>query len=151
MKLRFRCVLLVATLGFLPATLVASDDLLFSASDFPKLAGGVPIEKAGEYTVKIWSPSGISWSMKTRAPRSPSRPTVESQDDAPRWTTLEKVAISAGKPLVVNVEKASFEPEEIIGNYSTGKQRTKASPATIPVPAAMVSLNPTPTSRRIST
>lgn len=137
MNLSLPRLLLVAAALLSPTNLLASDDLLFTASDFPKLVHGVPVEKPGEYTIKIWSPAKISWTMTTDGSKVRLLPKTEGTDETPRWTALERVSLTSGKPLIVEVEKASFVPEEINGSYQSGKQTRRGATNNVPVPVAM--------------
>jgi len=120
-----------------------SNSFVFSASDFPSLANGFKVQTSGEYTVKVWSPAKVGWTIAADDAGFVLTPKVEGQDETPRWTTLGPVALKADGPASIKVSKASFVPMEIIGHYDTERQTTKPSPATVPVPAVMtLSMDP---------
>ena len=144
MTMLFRACLIAA----LAASASRADDppsttFVLNASDYPALAKQFQVGKSGEYTIKIWSPAKVGWTISADGTGFVLTPKVEGNDETPRWTTLGPVALKADASATIQVAKASFVPIEIIGHYDTERQTTKASPATVPVPAVMtISLDP---------
>lgn len=81
----------------------ASPSLLFTASDFPALARGVPVPRDGEYAVRVWDAPGRSWSVRAEGEEVRLVLTADDREGPPSWREAGRVRLSAGGPLVVRV------------------------------------------------
>lgn len=132
-----RLLLAAVLLGLSTARARAQDSAVFTASDFPRLAEGVKLAKAGDVTIKVWSPAGQSWTLESSDNILTLKPGERGGDSAPTWATIGTAHLSSDKPLVVKVVGASFDPDEIVGNYQKQTQTRNAGPAKVAVPAVL--------------
>jgi hypothetical protein len=101
--------------------------VLYSASDFPKLASGVDPGIDGEGTLQVWAPSRDNWSLTTTADGTvtlvhEARP----GDSHPRWHALGTVKLAKGRPLKLIVAEHSHSSGDHSGTKASGN--TKAAP-----------------------
>ena len=98
---------LTCVLGLIGPEPARADDppasRVFTASDFPDLAKGFTVSRAGDYSVKVWTAGRLGWSMKAegRAITLTSKPS--GNDARPRWLTLDKVALTPDSPATIAI------------------------------------------------
>ena len=141
MRRRLAAILL---LTFLPLTaaFAAADEppkatFVFTASDFPQLADGLVVEKTGDYTVKVWSPSRLRWTVRLDGAQLTLSSMNEGNGVAPQWTALGPVHLESDHRTKIDVFGASFTPDTITGNYQAETQKTTPGPARVPVPVIL--------------
>ena len=118
-------------------------DFVFTASDFPRLADGIVVEKSGAYTVKVWAPARQEWALRVDGNRLTLSSKQHGDDVTPGWATLGPVTLEHGPPVRIDVFRASYTPDTIVGNYSSETQKTNPGAATVPVPVLLsLSLDP---------
>jgi len=66
---------------------------VFTASDLPRLAHGIRLPQAGEYTLKVWSAGNRHWSASVDAGVVSLKSTVEGDDAMPSWQDLGRLAM----------------------------------------------------------
>jgi dienelactone hydrolase len=103
---------------------------LFTAGDFPRLAGGVPVAVSGDYTVQVWAPARHAWTLKADGNEVALARSVAGGDATPGWRTIGRVRLDAGEPLRVRVPEAEA-PE--------GDEEAEAKPGPVP---ALLAISP---------
>jgi hypothetical protein len=109
----------------------------FTASDIPGLLEGVLVEKAGDYTLKVWSPTNQTWTLRSEGTTLTLDSKTDGPDATPRWTTLGPVSLKEGARVGIVVARAGYEPVTVVGDYTSQTQTRKAAPENRPVPAAI--------------
>jgi dienelactone hydrolase len=94
------------TLASGPAVLRAQDEpappRLFTASELPRLIRGVAMPP-GEYTLKVWAPSGQKWSLEMHDGTPTLGVRVEKAGGRPGWQTPGVIAAREGEPVRIDV------------------------------------------------
>ena len=103
---------------------------LYTASEFPRLARGVELPRAGEYTVKVWSDSRRTWALTVEDGNVVLASHVEGDDASPCWRTLGIAIARDGEPLKIAVQGP--EPAK-----ETKKDAKAPVPVPVPVPALL--------------
>ena len=91
--------LLSCGLGLLALEAARADDspapasLVFLASDFPDLAQGLEVPRAGEYTIKAWTESRRGWTIKAEGPTITLIGKSSGDNESPRWLTVGKASL----------------------------------------------------------
>ncbi len=97
---------------FLNATVRAQDQpvaRLFTASEFPRLAQGVSLPRAGVYTLKVWSPARQQWSLASEGATATLNAKVEGDDATVAWQTVGTVKVADNTPLKIVVARPTAE------------------------------------------
>ena len=79
--------------------------MLYTASDFPRLAEGVDPGLAGLVSVNVWAPPGDEWRLTTENGTLTLTLKSKAGDPEPRWQTLGKMNLAKGAALKVVVTK----------------------------------------------
>ena len=87
----------------------SAPSVLYTASDFPALAGGVDAGLAGEVDVQVWAPSQDEWSLTKADDAIALKLQGRPGDRTPRWKSLGKVNLAKGRPLKIAIAKDSAE------------------------------------------
>ncbi len=99
---RSTALLLGLALPALAADPVPAGSLIFAASDFPELARGVRVPRAGDYTIKAWT-AASSWTL-ARDGRSLSIAVGSAAaDGTPRWATIGREPFQADAATTLRV------------------------------------------------
>jgi hypothetical protein len=87
--------------------------VLYSASDFPALAGGVDPELAGDVSAFVWAPSHDAWSLTPGDEAITLKLQGKPGERTPRWQPLGKFKLAKGKLLkiVVSEDASKSDPE----------------------------------------
>ncbi len=123
--------------------------MVFTASDFPALAGGIEVRTSGDAVAHVWSPASQEWRLSQDGDTVSLRSLENGGDPLPRWQKLGKVVLRPGHPLKFTLsgkkkpetdqakakDKAKAEPD----SKSQGDPKTKDEPAAVP---ALLVLNP---------
>ena len=96
--------------------------MVFTASDFPALAGGIEVRTCGDAVAQIWSPASQEWRLSQDGDTVNLRSLENGGDPLPRWQKLGKVVLRAGHPLKVTVS-GKKQPET-----DQAKTKAKAKP-----------------------
>ena len=86
-------------LGLLALEAALADDppapasFVFIANDFPHLAQGLEVPRAGEYTIKAWTESRRGWTIKAEGPTITLIGKSSGDNESPRWLTIGKVSL----------------------------------------------------------
>ena len=116
--------------------------MVFTASDFPALAGGIEVRTSGDAVAQVWSPASQEWRLSQDGDTVNLRSLENGGDPLPRWQKLGKVVLRAGHPLKFTLsgkkkpetdqakdkDKAKAEPD----SKSQGDPKTKDEPAAVP-------------------
>jgi dienelactone hydrolase len=133
----------LATVGVLvvlqTSPVAAADDSapvvrLYTASDFPRLARGIRVPSAGEYTVQVWAPARRRWSMANDGQTITLTSREEGDDDRPAWQVLGSVPLGANERLKINTALPETRPS----SAPAPKGKRAPRPAPRPVPAVLV-------------
>ena len=106
---------------------------LYTASDFPRLAEGVALPRAGSYTLKVWAPASQVWSLAAEGSTLTLRVTPEHGISTPRWQTVGSAGLKGDTFKIVVAGPKGPEPAPDKGH----KGKPAAAPAG-PVPAVLV-------------
>jgi dienelactone hydrolase len=88
--------------------------MVFTASDFPALAGGIEVRTSGDAAALLWCPARQEWRLAQDGDTVTLQSTETGGEPLPRWQKLGKVVLRAGHPLKVIL---------------TGKKKPEAAPA----------------------
>jgi hypothetical protein len=112
---------------------------VFTASEFPRLARGIELSRAGEYTVKVWAPAGQCWTLAAAGSNLTLSARIEGDDTAPHWQTLGAFSLRAGEQAKIVVEGPRAKPseDEPKANQSRVKNDKTPPPPPVPVPALL--------------
>jgi len=118
--------------------------MVFTASDFPALAGGIEVRTSGDAVAQVWSPASQEWRLSQDGDTVNLRSLENGGDPLPRWQKLGKVVLRAGHPLKFTLsgkkkpetdqakdkdkDKAKAKPD----SKSQGDPKTKDEPAAVP-------------------
>ena len=72
--------------------------MVFTASDFPALAGGIEVRTSGDAVAQVWSPASQEWRLSQDGDAVNLRSLENGGDPLPRWQKLGKVVLRAGIP-----------------------------------------------------
>ena len=132
--------LLAVTLSSLPVRRGGSPPapaVLYTASDFARLAEGVDPGLVGEVHVHVWAPPGDQWRLTTENGRITLALTASKRDPEPRWQALGKLKLVKGALLKVVV--AGDAANDQGSTPKTGKLATeKRATPPAPVPALLL-------------
>ncbi len=111
-------------------------NMIFTASDFPALAGGIEVRTSGDAVAQIWSPASQEWRLSQDGDTVNLQSVENGGDPLPRWQKLGKVVLRAGHPLKVTVsgkkkpetDQAKAKPD----SKSQGDPKTKDDPPAVP-------------------
>jgi dienelactone hydrolase len=106
-------------------------DLVFTASDFNRLADGIDPGLSGEVSAWVWSPARQGWSLLQDGDTVTLNSAEAGGDPLPRWQRIGKVAIRAGHQLKI-VIAAKQKPA---ASEEKAKSKAKEEP---PVPALLI-------------
>ena len=116
--------------------------MVFTASDFPALAGGIEVRTSGDAVAQVWSPASQEWRLSQDGDTVNLRSLENGGDPLPRWQKLGKVVLRAGHPLKFTLsgkkkpetdqakdkDKAKAKPD----SKSQGDPKTKDEPTAVP-------------------
>ena len=120
----------------LPGSVRAAEDvptapaMLYTASDFSRLAEGVDTGLAGEVHVKVWAPSRDEWRLIADNGTLTLASKTKSGDPEPHWQTLGKINLTKGIALKVVV--INDVPKDTAQAPKNSKSKTDG-PAKTPV------------------
>ncbi len=116
--------------------------MVFTASDFPALAGGIEVRTSGDAVAQVWSPASQEWRLSQDGDTANLRSLENGGDPLPRWQKLGKVVLRAGHPLKFTLSgkkkpetdqaKAKAKAKEKPDSKSQGDPKTKDEPAAVP-------------------
>ena len=114
--------------------------MVFTASDFPLLAGGIETRASGEAVAQVWSPASQEWRLSQDGDSVKLQSTEHGGDARPRWQKLGKVILRAGRPLRVTLteekkkedEQARVKSKAKPDTTSAGDTKSKAGPPSVP-------------------
>jgi hypothetical protein len=125
--------------------------VLFTASDFDRLAQGVDAGIGGEATVSVWAPSEEEWRLESDGPVLTLLYQRKPGDRQPSWRVLGKVTLDGEKALKVRAadgaEKAAAGRSKTAGSEPAKSKQARSDHAPsqaasgsterIPVPACL--------------
>jgi hypothetical protein len=94
--------------------------MVFTASDFPALAGGIEVRTSGDAVAQTWSPASQEWRLSQDGDTVNLWSLEKRGDPLPRWQKLGKVVLRAGHPLKITLS-GKKKPE-------TDQDKSKAKP-----------------------
>ena len=98
--------------------------MVFTASDFPALAGGIEVRTPGDAVAQVWSPASQEWRLSQHGDTINLRSSETGGNPLPRWQKLGKVVLRAGHPLKVTVS-GTKKPET---DQAKDTDKAKAKP-----------------------
>ncbi len=119
--------------------------LVFTASEVPGLASGVPLPSDGKYTIFAWTPSAQAWSVKLDGSQIKLTPNTVKGDQMPSWQAIGTVERTSGKKItlaIVAPEKPKPTEKEKEKDAAKAKTPAKAAakeeaPKPLPVPVLL--------------
>ena len=107
--------------------------VLYTASDFPRLAGGVDPGLAGEVTIKVWAPPRDEWRFATENGTVTLAFKPKSGDPEPHWQALGKINLTKGAVFKVVVTKDVPKDAKPAPTNAKSKIEGRArNPSTVP-------------------
>jgi hypothetical protein len=108
--------------------------VLYTASDFPALTGGVDPGFSGEAAVSVWAPSSEDWSMMAGQDGTITLKLGRKAGvELPLWQLLGTINIARGRPLKVVVANPEEHKEPTKAEQKkTAKADKKPSPPPVP-------------------
>lgn len=111
---------------------VASSPMIFTPSDLPRIAQGVPLGADEERTLRVWAPSNEQWSLSREGDVVTLSSASVPGDSTPRW--LDVGPVKGPFKLATSHEKTPAPPKD---------PKSKEVPPPPPCPALIV-LDPDP-------
>jgi dienelactone hydrolase len=116
------CLMMLATQGAPSAqALEPSQSVIYTASDFTRLAAGLDPGFSGEAVVSVWAPAADLWHLTSGAGMITLRVEPKTGDSTPRWHSLGKITLAKNVPLKVVLSRDA--------------PKTKGAKAPLPAPA----------------
>ncbi len=105
------CLLILVTAGVTAATAIETPrSVIYTASDFKRLADGVDPGFTGEASVGVWAQAAERWVLTSSAGTITLKVEPAPGDSTPRWQSLGKIALANASPLKVVV--SNDKPKE---------------------------------------
>ena len=101
-------------------------NMIFTASDFPALAGGIEVRTAGDAVAQTWSPASQEWRLSQDGDTVNLWALENGGDPLPRWQKLGKVALRAGHPLKITLSGKKKPETDQAKDKSKAKADSKA-------------------------
>ncbi len=102
--------------------------MIFTASDFPALAGGIEVRTSGDAVAQVWSPASQEWRLSQNGDTVNLESVEHGGDPLPRWQKLGKVVLRAGHPLQVALA-GKKQPES---GQAKAEDKAEAKPPAVP-------------------
>jgi dienelactone hydrolase len=114
--------------------------MVFTASDFPTLAGGIEVRTSGEAVAQIWSPASQDWRLSQDGDTVNLQSADTGGEPLPRWQQLGKVVLRAGHSLKVTLpgtkkteaDQAEGKTKAKPDSKSQGDSKKKDDPPAVP-------------------
>jgi len=112
--------------------------MVFTASDFPALAGGIEVRTSGDAAALLWCPARQEWRLSQDGDTVTLQSMETGGEPLPRWQKLGKVVVRAGHPLKVILTgkkepEADPAKEKVKPDSKTqADSKTKDEPAAVP-------------------
>ncbi len=121
----------------------ASAPMIFSPSDLPRLAQGLAFGTEGERTVRVWSPSNLTWKLTRDGDVVTLHSEPSAGDHTPRWEEVGKVTVAAGAALKI-VIAGPPESKDKTDESKDASKADKAEKAPPPAAPALLVFDPDP-------
>ncbi|MDG3003383.1 alpha/beta hydrolase family protein [Paludisphaera mucosa] len=89
----------------------ATDAMVYSASDMPRLADGIALAAGDERTLRVWAPSNQAWTLSREDDLATLKSSPAAGDATPRWLDLGRVQGTI-KLVVAGPVSADAKPKE---------------------------------------
>jgi len=114
---------------------LAGTAAVYTASDLPTLARGVPLAEGEARVLRVWAPSDQSWTANRDGDVVTLRAAATPGDGVPRWLDLGRIAGAAGGSLKIVVARPEGD--------DAGPKKDGEAPPPPPAPTLLV-LDPDP-------
>ncbi len=119
--------------------------MLFTASDFTRLAQGVDAEFTGAAILRVWAPPGDEWRLTVADEVITLVLNSKQGDPEPQWRSVGTVLVKKGKPFKIVISQEGAHGDDTGPSTSkdqaqseTAKPKTDQAKGPLPVPALIL-------------